>query len=313
MLRVAEKPRNTNQMAHDNPLSSEALFEHVQDQPYWHVPRDIAPPDGHVPIPQWFKQDTPLWEMKSGNAMLDSMFKPLEFEFTKFMVIELVVAVLIAVFFIALATKIRFGGIPRGRFWNFLEVMLVFLRDQVARPCIGERDSDRFLPFLFTLFFFILGCNLMGMIPWVGSPTGALAVTGALALVTFCVTVGSGMKELGVAGFLKAQVPHMDLPGPLAVILLPAIWLIEVFGLVIKHAVLAIRLLANMFAGHVVLAVIVAFISATAGTIAFWGVMPASILGSVALSLLELFVAFLQAYVFVFLASLFIGAAVHPH
>ena len=302
-------------MANQDALSSEALFEHVQDATYFHVPRDfpIGDDHGHVNIPQPFATDTPIWEMKSSNDMLNSMFQPFDLVITKFMLIELLVAVVIAVFFIGLAMRIRWGGPPKGRFWNMLEIMYLFIRDQVARPAIGKEDADKFLPYLLTLFFFILGCNLAGMIPWLGSPTGALAMTGAMALSTFVVVVGTGVAKMGVAGFLKAQVPHMDLPGPLAVILVPAIFVIELAGLFIKHSVLSIRLLANMVAGHIVLAVIVAFIAATANTLAFWGVMPISLVGAVAISLLELFVAFLQAYVFVFLAALFIGAAVHPH
>jgi len=302
-------------MAEKNPLSSESLFEHVQDATYFHVPRDLAPAGshGHLHIPQWFKTDTPVWEMKSSNELLNSLFLPLDFELTKYMILELVAAALIAVFFIGLAMRIKYGGPPKGRFWNMLEVMYLFIRDEVARPAIGKVDGDKFLPFLLTLFFFVLGCNLMGMIPWLGSPTGALATTGALALATFAVVVGTGIKKMGFVGFLKAQVPHMDLPGPLKIILLPMIFLIELFGLFVKHFVLAVRLLANMMAGHVVLAVILGFIGVTGGTWLFAGVMPLSFVGAIALSLLELFVAFLQAYVFVFLAALFIGAAVHPH
>jgi len=148
-----------------------------------------------------------------------------------------------------------------------------------------------------------------------GSPTGSIAVTGALAFITFCVVVGTGMLKLGVVGFWKAQVPHMDLPKAVAVLLIPMIFVIEVFGLFIKHGVLAVRLLANMMAGHVVLAVLVGFISASAAAGAgIWGgVTIASVFGATALSLLELFVAFLQAYIFTFLSALFIGAAVHPH
>jgi len=127
--------------------------------------------------------------------------------------------------------------------------------------------------------------------------------------------VGAGMAKLGFVGFWKAQVPRMDLPGPIAVVLIPLIFVIEIMGLLIKHCVLAVRLLANMMAGHVVLAVLLAFIGASyaAGT-AIWGsVTLASVLGATALSMLELFVAFLQAYIFTFLSALFIGAAVHPH
>ena len=197
--------------------------------------------------------------------------------------------------------------------------MLLFIRDEVARPAIGAHDADRFLPYLWTIFFFVLTCNLLGMIPWLGSPTGALGVTGTLALMTFAAVVGAGSQKLGAAGFWKAQVPPMDLPLPLAIFLKPMLFLIEVVGLLIKHFVLSVRLLANMFAGHLVLGVLVAFVAVVGAQVSsylsplFLGVSVASIFGSVALSLLELFVAFLQAYIFTFLSALFIGMAVHPH
>jgi F-type H+-transporting ATPase subunit a len=105
----------------------------------------------------------------------------------------------------------------------------------------------------------------------------------------------------------------MELPGPLAIFLLPMIFAIEVLGLFIKHFVLAVRLFANVMAGHLVLTVILAFIVASAAHPAWFGVMSASVTGAATLSLLELFVAFLQAYIFTFLSALFIGAAVHPH
>jgi F-type H+-transporting ATPase subunit a len=229
------------------------------------------------------------------------------------MVIELLVAVLLCLFFIGLAQTIKGGRLPRGRFGNILEAMLLFFRDKVARPCIGHHDADRFVPFLWTLFFFILGCNLFGMVPWMGSPTGALGTTMALAVVTFLAVIGSGMMKLGPVAFWKAQVPHMDLPGPIRIFLVPMIFVIEVFGLLVKHGVLAVRLLANMMAGHVVLAVILAFIAASAQSLLWWAVMPASVFGATMLSMLELFVAFLQAYIFTFLSALFIGMAVHPH
>ncbi len=298
-------------------LDPNELFGHVEDATFFHVPRFLAPEGshGHVHLPQPFQLDEPLIEMNTGNELIDNTIQPLDLMITKFMVLELAVAIIIAVCFIGLAKSLKGGTSARGRLWNILEVFLLFIRDEVARPCIGKHDADRFMPFLWTIFLFVLGCNLIGMVPWMGSPTGALAVTGALAMVTFCVVVGSGMAKLGVVGFWKAQVPHMDLPGPVAVLLIPMIFVIEVVGLFIKHGVLAIRLLANMMAGHVVLAVIVGFIGASAAAGAgIWGsVTLASVLGATALSLLELFVAFLQAYIFTFLSALFIGAAVHPH
>jgi F-type H+-transporting ATPase subunit a len=123
------------------------------------------------------------------------------------------------------------------------------------------------------------------------------------------------MTKFGPVKFWTGMVPHMELPAILAVFLKPMLFVIEVLGLAIRHSVLAVRLLANMFAGHLVLAVIVGFIAASANTILIlWlGVTIGSILGATALSLLELFVAFLQAYIFAFLSALFIGMAVHQH
>jgi F-type H+-transporting ATPase subunit a len=298
-------------------LAPNELFSHVEDATYFHVPRAMAPggSDGHWNIPQPLQLDEPLIKMQTSSDLVNGIIQPLELKITKFMVLEAVVALLIILFFLALAKRLKGGSSVKGRWWNMLEVFLLFIRDDVARACIGRQDGDRFVPFLWTMFLFVLGCNLMGMIPWMGSPTGALATTGALAFTTFLVVIGAGMAKLGVIGFLKGQVPHMDLPGPIAVLLIPLIFVIEIFGLLIKHSVLAVRLLANMMAGHVVLAVFLAFIAAsyTAGTAIWGGVTFASVLGATALSMLELFVAFLQAYIFTFLSALFIGAAVHPH
>lgn len=315
MAEHAEHPEHDGHASHaaHNPLDPNELFGHVADSPEFHVPRVLAPGShGHIKIPQPFADREPIFVMKTGNALLDRTIQPFDLQITKFMVIELLVALLLAIFFIGLGRALKGGAIPRGRFRNMLEAMLLYFRDSVARPCIGHHDADRFVPFLWTIFFFVLGCNLFGMLPWMGSPTGSLAVTGALAFVTFCVVVGSGMMKLGPVGFWKAQVPHMDLPPVLKVLLVPMIFGIELFGMFVKHGVLAVRLLANMMGGHVVLAVIIAFIAAATGSM-WYVVTPASVMGATALSLLELFVAFLQAYIFTFLSALFIGMAVHPH
>lgn len=235
-------------------------------------------------------------------------------QITKFMVIELVVALIMLLLFIPLAQKIKTGKPVRGRFWNLLEVFLLYMRDKVFYPSIGKKNAKPYIPFLWTLFFFILFCNLGGMLPWCGSPTGSLSVTAVLAVITYLVVIGGGMARQGVFKYWIHQVPKMDLPGPLAIFLKPMIFAIEVIGNIIKHIVLSIRLLANMFAGHVVLAVFLAFISGTAGILWLWTVATAgSLCMSLALSCLELFVAFLQAYIFTFLAALFIGMAQHQH
>ena len=177
----------------------------------------------------------------------------------------------------------------------------------------ARHPADKYLPFIWSCFFYVLICNLLGAIPWLGSATAEINVTGALALVTFGYVVFCGSQASGPAGFWLSLVPGMELPMVMKIVLVPVLWAIEFFGFLIKHGVLAVRLFANMMAGHTVIAVILGFIAATAGTGLWWGVMPASILGQVAIGLLELFVAFLQAYVFAFLATLFISAAIHPH
>jgi F-type H+-transporting ATPase subunit a len=281
------------------------LMSHVQDANAFHLPFG-----GEIHLPCLGTWDVPA---QNFLGLFQTPAFTLRLQVTKFMVIELIAALLMLAIFIPLARRIARGGPPKGKFWNFFEAMLVFMRDQVARPAIGKHDADRFLPYIWTAFFFVLFCNLLGLVPWLGSPTGALGCTGALAMIAFAVCVGAGVKQFGPVGYVLGQVPHMDLPWVLAIFLKPMILAIELLSLIIKHSVLAIRLLANMFAGHLVLAVILGFIAQTA-TLAIWyGVMPASVLGAVALNLLELLVAFLQAYIFAFLSALFIGMAVHQH
>lgn len=293
---------------HD-PLDPAHLIGHVKDTTYFEFPRSLG---GKVEIPQIYDGD-PLYTASGG--VLESF----DLQITKFMVLEVIAAILVVLLVVPLAAKIAGGRVPRGKLWNGVETILLFLRDEVARPAIGRHDADKFLPFLWTVFFFVLACNLLGMIPWMGSPTGAMGATATLAVATLCVVIGAGSKKMGVVGFWKAQVPHMDVPGPLAIFLKPMIFGIEVVGLAIKHFVLSVRLLANMFAGHLVLGVLVAFVAVVGYQVSsyfhpmFMGVTVASVFGAAALSLLELFVAFLQAYIFTFLSALFIGMAVHPH
>jgi F-type H+-transporting ATPase subunit a len=175
--------------------------------------------------------------------------------------------------------------------------------------------ADRFLPFIWTVFFYVLFCNLLGAIPFLGSPTGDINVTAALALTAFAATFLAGVSELGFVGFWKNLVPPLDAPGWMKVALIPLMFLIEVVGLFIKHGVLAVRLFANIMGGHTVIGVMLAFIAADAvisGPL-WYLVTPAAILGQVGIGLLELFVAFLQAYVFAVLATIFIGMGSHPH
>lgn len=295
--------------AHGNdPLEAGHLIGHVKDTDHFEFPRVLG---GKVAIPQPFQLEKPI-TLKVGFAPIDDRIEAFDLKITKFMVLEVVAALLVIGIMTFVASRVRRTGAPKGKLVNAMEAMVVFIRDEVARPAIGGHDADHFMPYLLTVFFFIVACNLLGLVPWAGSATGALATTGALALLTFATVIFSGMAKLGPVGFWAGQVPHMELPlllWPLKI----GIFFIEVAGLCIKHFILAMRLLANMMAGHLVLAVILAFIAASSTSMAWYAVTPASVLGAVALSLLELFVAFLQAYIFTFLSALFIGMAVHPH
>jgi len=285
-------------------LEQNHLLEHVQDADHFALPKFLGG-KWHLPSVTGDPVGQPLIAV-SGYPVIKG-------QLTKFMVLEVIAAVIIFVAFKWLANRVVSGGKPVGRCWNFLESMVVFVRDEVALPGVGSHDLKRFLPFLLTTFFFILVVNLLGMIPWMGSATGAISVTAVLAVSTILVVLGTGMKKMGVVGFWKAQLPHMDLPPAMAIVMKPGIWLIEVFGFFVKHLVLALRLFANMVAGHLVLAVLIAFIGVVSATWLVWLIAPLAVAVSVALGVLELFVACLQAFVFTLLAALFIGAAQHAH
>lgn len=184
--------------------------------------------------------------------------------------------------------------------------------------------AKQFTPLLCSIFFFVLGCNLAGMLPWIGSPTAVFGVTLAMAGVTLLTVFVSGMIQFGFLGFFANQIPTMDMPWYMAMVMKPMIFVIEFGGLLIKHGVLAVRLLANMLAGHLVLLAIMGlafgataasqFVQPEGGVGVTWYITATiAVVGCAVLSILELFVAFLQAFVFTMLSALFIGAAVHKH
>jgi len=188
---------------------------------------------------------------------------------------------------------------PKG-LGNFIEMMMVFVRDDVVIPSMGK-DGVKFLPFFFTLFFFILFINFLGLVPGMSTGTSSISVTAGLALITFIMTQVYGIKHNGFGGYFKGLIP----PG-VPVFVLPVMIIIEFLGLLTKPFALAIRLFANMTAGHIV-------IYALIGLIFMLGyfVIPVSIAFSLFIYVLELLVAVLQAYIFTMLSALFIGMAIH--
>ena len=235
---------------------------------------------------------------------------------SKYMVLQLIAAGLILAIYLPIAKQAKNGGTPKGFMWNTFEVLLTFVREKIAKSTIGEHDADHYVPFLWTIFLFVLFCNLLGIIPGLGSATGSLSVTLVLALFAFVCIHGSAIRKLGLGGYARSFVPHLgQLPFGLTVPVTVLVAFIEVLSAFIKGIVLAIRLFGNMFAGHLALAIILGFIAMSkyAGWYLSGPITVGSVLIVVAVSLLELFVAFLQAYVFTFLTSLFLGLALHPH
>ena len=185
---------------------------------------------------------------------------------------------------------------------NLLEAMIVFLRDEVVLPNMGE-EGRHYLPYLLTVFFFVLFCNLLGLIPFAATATGNVSVTAALAIMSLIMIQVAGIREHGTKHHLQNLIPH-----GIPVWLLPIMIPVEIMGQFTKPFALCIRLFANMTAGHIV---ILSFLSMIFILKSLW-VSPISVFFALFISLLELFVAFLQAYIFTMLTSLFIGMSIHP-
>jgi len=244
----------------------------------------------------------------------------------KFLALITICAIIVAVWMIWLGRKMRTGEPPKGIIWNSLEILLFFVRDQIARPGIGEKDAKYYLPYLASLFLFIFLMNLMGIVPFMASPTASVMVTGALALVSFFVVHIAGFRQHGGAGYLKTFIPHIHIEGGVGmqifvVVLKVGMAALEYLTAFIRGSVLAIRLFANMLAGHTALFMILFFIALVANPdyqipiARNWMFYPVSIFSVVlvvALTLLEIFIAGLQAFIFTFLTAVYIGLAKHP-
>ncbi|MEM7622324.1 MAG: F0F1 ATP synthase subunit A [Planctomycetota bacterium] len=215
--------------------------------------------------------------------------------------------------------------VTRNIFAHMIEVIAVYLRDQVVRPLLHER-TDRYMPFLWTLFFFILINNMLGLVPlldlWFvitgevgkvapigGTATQNIFVNAVLATFAFFVINAAGIRELGVKGYLE----HLTAGAPWYV--WPLMVPIEILGTFIKPIALTIRLFANMTAGHILLATLFMFVGMAlkGGLLIGTSVTLVSSIGAIAIYFLEIFVGFLQAFVFMFLTSVFISQLSHHH
>jgi len=340
------EPGHAEQETSEQFNAGKFIIEHVSDSYEWHV---VTFGHTHISIPLpiiLYSKNPNLHEGQSFHVFMSSKFhhgledykgfrisenkpnegkiveldatgteigKPLDLSMTK-VVAELFITVIILLWIFismaATATKNR-DKAPKGM-QNLLEPIILFVRDQVAKPTIGDKKYEKYMPFLLTMFFFILLENMIGLIPFPpfgANVTGNISVTMVLALFTFVITTFSANKHYwkeiynpDVPWWLKFPIPLMPI--------------VELTGVITKPFVLMVRLFANMMAGHMIVTVFVSLIfifGSLMGAGAGFGVSPLSIAFSVFILLLDVLVSFIQAYVFTLLSALYIGMATAEH
>ena len=276
----------------------EVVLHHTADA----AALDFAP-FGSIPLPQW-----PDIHIGSFTVNLSP---------TKHVVFMIVAAVLVF-----LTMKLAGRQLERQRageraphgFANAIEAFVLFVRNEIAIANIGH-DGAKFAPLILALFFFILYGNLLGLVPFGSTPTGNIAVTGALAILVFLTVEISGFLKLGPGGYMRTIFPEMPgVSGAAGVVLSVAMAPIEVLGKLVKPFALAVRLFGNMTAGHFVILSLFSIIFLFGHLFVWnWGIGLLTAALVVGIMLLELFVAFLQAYVFALLSAVFIGMMQHEH
>lgn len=252
------------------------LLSHMRDS------KEIEIPFGHFEIP--------LHLPKVHVAGID-----FDFAITKHVFFMLLCALLLVVVAVVAARKNRKSLVPTG-VGNLMEVFIVFMRDEVVIPNMGKSGLS-YMPYILTTFFFILIMNIAGLIPYGSTATSNVSVTGALALIAFLMIQAAAIRAQG----LKHYLAHLT--GGVHPILWPIMIPIEILGLFTKPFALCIRLFANMTGGHIVILSLIGLIFIFRS----WVIAPVPILFALSINMLEIFVAVLQAYVFVMLTSLFMG------
>lgn len=223
----------------------------------------------------------------------------IDFSVTKTLFMMIISSLILVAVLVRAASINSKNRVPRG-LGNFIETIIIFIRDEIVVPNLGK-DGLKLLPFFLTLFFFILFANLLGLIPFLAQPTKNLSVTTALALITFAMIQIMGMKKNGVLGYLKGLVPH-----GIPVFVLPIMIVVEFIGLFTKPFALLMRLFANITAGSIIILSLLGLIF-----IMSWAGVIIAVPFAMFIYMLEIFVALLQAYIFTMLSTLFISMAVH--
>ena len=252
----------------------------------------VAKSDG-----KYFKlnsHDAKIYRCDEYGEIYESL-KPWDFSITKNVIVTFLMCLLMFLLFRGIAKSYRTGLAPTGAA-KFFEPIVVFIRDEIAVPNIGEKQSKKYMAYLLTVFFFIWFLNLAGMTPLGINVTGNLALTAALALITFTITTFTGNKNYWMHIFWMPGVPV-----PMKIILIP----IELIGMVVKPFALMIRLYANMLAGHVVLGMLIVAVYSFENYFASGAFLGLTFF----MNIIELLVALLQAYIFTMLTALYFGAA----
>jgi F-type H+-transporting ATPase subunit a len=216
--------------------------------------------------------------------------------------VSLTMCVLIFIPLGRMIKKERYGS--KSRWVNMWEALIGFVHDDIVEPNFDHKYIKTAMPYFSSIFFFILFCNLMGLLPGASTATGNLAVTGGLAIFTLLGMIVIGVVKQGPMWIITGIVPH-----GIPIFLFPMLWAIELIGLIIKPFALTVRLFANMTAGHIVIIIFLYLIIMFENY--FVGI--ASVAGSLMIFLLELLVAFIQAYIFATLSAMFIGSSMHAH
>jgi len=269
--------------------------------------------DGHVVVEKnglkFAKIHSKIYEIKKGDSHVafdehhhaTNAHKSLDFSITKTVVGVLLVGLLLLFFFSRLARQYKTKKIPTG-FSRVLEPLVLYVRDEIARPNIGEKHYRRFTGYLLTVFFFIWVLNLLGLTPLGFNVTGQITITFCLAVFTFAIYTVSGNKGYWMHMVWMPGVPYLIRP-ILAIIELAGAFLIKPFAL-------SVRLFANISAGHIVVMSLIAIMFTLKQSLGVVGATGLSLALSFFITLIEVLVAFLQAYIFTMLSALFIGMAV---
>jgi F-type H+-transporting ATPase subunit a len=312
---------------------SNLIMEHVMDNHEYHF-AEVGGVDVAIPLPviiyspqrglsifmsSKFEQGTATYqgyklsekgtiEAVKEDGTTDKSAEVYDLSITRNVAQMLLSLTILVVLLIGVANKYKKNGAnvaPTG-FQNAVEPVITFIRDEVGKPNLGPK-YEKFMPYLLTVFFFILINNIIGLVPGTANVTGNIAFTLVLAVISFFVILFSTNKHFWGHLFWPPGVPFL-----VKLILIP----VELLGVFIKPAALMIRLFANMVAGHIVITcfVLLIFIFGAMSTVAGWGFSPVSILFTVFIYFIEILVAFIQAFIFTNLTAVFIGQAMEaPH